>query len=519
METLYGILRLMYTPYMSSLEKKDTARIIKAVRLQYGVKDKPTSKSRKPTINSSPPPNKHTEKVTPPQRKRKWFKRLIFLSLLGALLSGGIFSHKVISAGNKISTAERSVLGQIKDLLFGRGTYLAGEDNGRINILIIAIGGEGHKGENLADTIMVASIDPVNNRAALLSIPRDLYVEMPNKGYRSKINSIHAYAEAEKIDSGPAVLRQSVEEITGLDIHYYARGDFIAFKELVDAVGGINITINRGFYDYWHKISFPAGTEKMNGERALAYVRARYIEGPEGGDFKRAARQQQVLLALRDKGFSIQTAFDFSRLNGILNSLADNIRTNLELWEMKRLYEIGRLIDSSQVSSTVLTSGPKDVLVGDTEILSGLPASILKPRTGNFTEIQNIARHMLNINPSPTTQPELTQTANDTPPSPSPSPVPADIAKPSLEIRNGTNTAGMAKRAADKLAAEGYTVKNIGNAISRNTTTTAIYLVNQDAKENAIPLTEYLQLPLNDTPPPAEPSSTADILLILGQEL
>ena len=207
----------------------------------------------------------------------RWARRIILGVILVGLIGSGVFGYKIIAAGNKISAAERSVLGQLKDLLFNQGTTLAGETEGRINIMLLAIGGEGHKGQNLADTIMVACIRPATNQVALLSIPRDLYVQVPDEQYYTKINAVHSHGESAKRDQGPALLRETVETVTGLPIHYYGRVDFTAFKEIIDAVGGISITIDTTFFDYWHKIAFSSGTEVMDGERAMAFVRARYI--------------------------------------------------------------------------------------------------------------------------------------------------------------------------------------------------------------------------------------------------
>lgn len=472
-------------------------------------------RSLAPSAKAPPPP-------TPPPRekkpaKRSWLVRTLLALILTAAVSSGVFAYKIISASDRISEADRSILGQLKDLFFSSRYTLAGETDGRINILLIAVGGAGHKGEDLADTIMVASLEPQQMRAALLSIPRDLYVQVPGQEFYSKINGVHAFGESLEPGQGPRLLRQVTEDITDLPMHYYIRADFTAFKSIVDAVGGINIANPTTFYDYWHKISFPAGTEKMNGERALAYVRARYIEGAEGGDFKRAARQQQALLALREKIFSVQTAVDFTRANAILNSLSNNIRTDMALWEMKRFYELARLIEPQQVGTHVLTSGVNGVLAGGTEILSGVPASVLRPRTGDYSEIRRIAQNIFQAPPTSTVAP----------PSPTPSATPADTpsptpaapaAKPSLEIRNGTSITGLAKRTSETLAAEGYDIKAVGNAADRTLTTTTVYASSAATESQANEVARLLRAQSSAGLPEDEPKSTADILILLGTD-
>ncbi|MEK7499108.1 MAG: LCP family protein, partial [Patescibacteria group bacterium] len=215
-----------------------------------------------------PPKKKHSTRF-------RTFRLLSLVIFIGGLFMAGVFGYKILAAGNSISTVKQSILGQLSDLLFKSGNELQGEKEGQINILLLAVGGEGHSGENLADTIMVASIQKDTHKVALLSIPRDLYVQVPGQQFYSKINAVHAYGESQKKNNGPELLEKKVEEITGLSIHYFARVDFTAFKKIVEAVGGVNIHIENGFTDYFHKIAFPTGTETMNGDRALAYVRAR----------------------------------------------------------------------------------------------------------------------------------------------------------------------------------------------------------------------------------------------------
>jgi len=515
----------MTSPQPSSAEK----RVLWEVRQRYqmdGPASTPAQRARQHVSTGgggSVPPRSSGGGSPRPRRSkstRHWGRRIIGIFVLLVVLSGGVFGYKILAASNKISTTERSILGQIKDLLFTQGKSLGGEKQDRINILLIAIGGEGHSGENLADTIMLLSLRPSDNTVGLMSIPRDLYVQVPDEDYFTKINAVHAYGEAQKKGSGPALIEKKVEEITGQPIHYFARVDFTAFKQIVDAVGGINITIENSFFDYWHKIAFSAGNETMNGERALAYVRARYIEGPEGGDFKRASRQQQTLLALREKVFSVNTAIDFTKANSILNSLSDNIRTDMELWEMRRFYEIARQVDHSKVNTEVLTTGPKGVLVGSTEVLSGVPASILKTRTGNYDEIHALAADIFShgdgsgaqasVPPQESDEPEPTDT-----PAATPSPA---AALATVEVRNGTTITGLAKEVAATLEDKKYTVTSIGNAAVRTYEKTTVYALKQDDASQAQKIAELLEASADVDLPSGEAESTADVVVILGQD-
>lgn len=497
-------------PSRSSAEKRILLELGRRYNIDRAAPERPAA---------APAPRRRLRPATR-HRRHPWARRITLLALALLVFGGGVFGYKILAAGNRISVADRSLIGQLKDLLLSSGEQLAGESDGRINVLLIAIGGEGHKGENLADTIIVASIKPNSagpSDVALLSIPRDLYVQVPGEDYFTKINAVHAYGESKKADFGPEVLRTKVEEITGLPIHYFVRIDFIAFKHIVDAVGGVTITNENSFFDYWHKIDFQAGTEKMNGERALAYVRARYIEGPEGGDFKRAERQQKVLLALRDKVFSVQTAFDFGAVNSILNSLSDNIRTDMHLWEMKRFYELARTIDQQKVRSVVLSTGPNGLLVGSTEVLGGTPASVLRPRTGDFSEIQQLSKSIFD-----STALENTAATTETTPTPSATPEAeaeaTPLPKPTVEIRNGTNVNGLAAKYKEKLTAEGYEVTAIGNAKNRTTAETTVYALQTTHADGATTIAEFLEAQSDSGLPADEPSTDANVLIILGSD-
>lgn len=461
----------------------------------------------------------------PPRRNRLRTTILLVLTLL--FLVGGLLSAKVLNVGKNVLSPDRSIFAQLTDLLFRGNRTLAGEKENRINILLIAIGGKGHKGENLADTIMVASMRPKEKDVALLSIPRDLYVQIPDASVYTKINAVHAYRENAQRGEGPLLLKQKVEDITGIPLHYYARVDFTAFKQIVDEIGGVDITIKEGFFDYWHKISFPAGTEHMNGERALAYARARYVEGPQGGDFKRAERQQQLLLAIRNKILSVNTAFDLRAVSGILDALGDNVATNFQLWEFKRLFELARDIPREQIRSAVLTTGPKGLLIGGTEILEGKPASILRPRLGleKYDEIRDLAAHIFErtaMSPAPSTDAPAPTAAPATPtPSPSPSSTPASVTteKPTVDVRNGTTVTGYAGRVKAALEGKAFTITDVGNATKRDRTTTIVVDRSGGKKPKSLDaLLDALDVKTAVTFPDAEQESDADFVVFLGTD-
>jgi len=182
---------------------------------------------------------------------------------------------------------------------------------------------------------------------------------------------------------------------------------------------------------------------------------------------------------------------------------------------MKRFYELARLIDPDQVKSVVLTSGPRGVLTGGTEILGGEPASILRPRTNDYSEIQQIAQNIFTA--APTQSANMPPVVEETPPPSQATPTPS-AGKPSLEIRNGTNITGLAKSTSDQLTTQDYDVLAIGNAAKRNHTTTTIYIISDAQAESAKELAATLAASADSGLPEEESPTNADVLIILGSD-
>ena len=204
----------------------------------------------------------------------------------------------------------------------------------RINLLLIGIGGDTHPGEgkDLADALMVVSLKPSTRQVALVSLPRDLYLKMDTFG-EHRLNAAHALG-------GPAYQMQIVSKVTGEPVHAYARIDFRAFEKVIDTLGGIDIHVYRPFYDQLFKDGFASGRQHMNGQRALRYARYRYVENsPEGNDFGRELRQQQVLEAIKEKIAHLPPN-DVLRLVKIARAVGDHTDTNLTATQIADLYSI-----------------------------------------------------------------------------------------------------------------------------------------------------------------------------------
>ena len=232
--------------------------------------------------------------------------------------------------------------------------------DGRINLLLLGIDRRGGEGWAFrTDTIMVVTLDPDTRAAGILSIPRDLQLDIPGYG-QDRINTANVYGSLQgDPDGGPALLEATVEGNFGIPIDGYLMIDFRAFQTIVDTLGGIDVDVPQRLYDtrypdpkpgdpYAYKtIQFEPGLQHMNGSQALEYARSRMSTS----DFDRAKRQQLVLLAIRKRALSLSAIPRWPKLASVA---VDSIRTDLAMDEMLALAVLAARIDMSNLKQVVL---------------------------------------------------------------------------------------------------------------------------------------------------------------------
>lgn len=381
-------------------------------------------------------PNQSVDEIIKPKRKPLKIILIFFVLIVFAVLSWvGIGAYaaisKIITKNNNGTAPFLNFTGDID------ANKLQGEGDGRINILLIGIGGAGHPGGQLADTIMVASIDPQNKKIAFLSIPRDLYVPIEGFGW-DKINTAHSDGvnNEKKTGGGPALMKKTVSTILDLPIHYYIRADFDGFEKLINALGGITVDVKKAISDpyypaedmiHYDPFYIKAGSQNINGATALKFVRSRETTS----DFDRASRQQQTLLAVKSKALSAGVLTNPKKITEIMKIVGDHVRTDLQLSEIERLMTIFKDIDISNVAMKVLDNSADGPLVSVSD-----GGYYLKTKTGNFKEIQNIAHQIFS-------DPYLSK----------------EQAK--LEVLNATGEVGIAKEVKEMLISYGYNVVSI----------------------------------------------------------
>lgn len=297
-----------------------------------------------------------------------------------------------------------------------------------------------------SDTMILFTIDPISKTAGMLSVPRDLWVNIPGFGY-SRINTAYSLGEAYKLPGGgPGMAVKTVEQVIGVPIQYYAQVDFKAFEEAIDAIGGIYLCVPEKIKIDPIGPKPPAvidkGCQTLHGYQILGYVRNRHTPG---GDIDRANRQQQVIMALVDQVFSPQNFPTMvTKAPDIYSEAQAGLRTNLSFTDALKL---GTLL--SQIPTENIKSGVIDysMAVLDSVIVDGKKASILKPfpdqirvlRDEIFTASGALSP-MAAGDPAALMQAEAAQ----------------------VRVLNGTWTEGLAERSANYLLAQGMQVTETG---------------------------------------------------------
>lgn len=302
----------------------------------------------------------------PPQTKsRRGLKIVLALIILAVIGLGGFVLVRATNLADKIFVGNnQSLYGRISDLLSaGSGSKLAGERDGQVNVLLLGIGGPGHDGPYLSDTIILAQLKPEQQKATLTSIPRDYLVN--TQFGQGRINAVFANAFNKNKDwneAGKAAI-EVVEKMSGLNIPYFAVMDFDGFEKTIDLLGGVEVQIDRTFTDYTFPnnsggyipaVTFTEGIEQMNGNRALIFARSRHAAGSEGSDFARGLRQQKIIQAAKTKLVSLNLVADAGKINELFTIVGDHFHTNMTPGEMIRLYTLTKDFGSDNVISLSL---------------------------------------------------------------------------------------------------------------------------------------------------------------------
>lgn len=374
---------------------------------------------------------------------------LLFVSLtVGALAFGGIFM------GRTVYTLVEAVKNPLTLVADPTPPIEQQDKSGCTHVLLLGGGGKEYDdGSELVDSIMVASLCHKPDHLVFTSIPRDLMVKMEDFGYR-KVNTLYILAKHQLGEEHAFDLMiEAAQKITNFPIHYYAYVDFKGFTKIVDSIAGeegLPIDVDPGFIDRefpgpnysYVTVKFEKGLQYLTGQQALQFARSRHgvnITTGEGvaSDFDRSRRQQQVILALKDKAKNILFTGDLTPMINTVNALQESYRTNIPLQDMLSLANLWKKIDQAQTYNVVLKEGPGELLYVPsveerTQFYGG--AWCLLPDGGNFNLIH---QYLARILENPTRA--LQGTVN-------------------VEVLNGTGIPGLAGQVANKVMQKGITV-------------------------------------------------------------
>ena len=351
------------------------------------------------------------------------------------------------------------LLRQITHIISSSEKYIDGEEEDRINFLLLGMGGAGHNGPYLTDTIILASFRPSTKELAAFSLPRDMIVPLTNTRYK-KINHIYTIGQLDEETTGGELMKDVLERTLDLPIHYFAAVDFNGFTELIDAIGGIKVNVETSFTDKefptadykYQEVHFDAGKQKMDGLTALRYARSRHGNNGEGSHFARIKRQQKILLAAKDKLTSFNTLLNPKKITNLFSLFNKYTTTDLEPWEAVKMIHMGKGLNSEDVIFKSIDDRPGNYLKAG---FSEDGAYILQPVTGNFEQIQILVKNIFDFK-------EINK----------------EEAK--IVIQNSTEIPGLALKAFNHLSQMNYNVIRYGNSEIQGKLITSIYKYNDD---------------------------------------
>ncbi|HEX2857771.1 MAG TPA: LCP family protein [Propionibacteriaceae bacterium] len=300
----------------------------------------------------------------------------------------GVAGWLAYSLQHAIDSATNNTGGSLLNALHPQ--KLKGEDTGSVNLLLAgnSFDDKGHQGAGLTDSIMVAHVDVTKKKLTLISVPRDLLVNY--NGSDMKINEV--YVQAGQGSAGLDALGTVVEKVTGLHIDQHMLVGYQALKDAVNAVGGITVDItspdSRGIYDPNTGLQLPNGPQQLTGDQVLQLARARNDPVPgktayglPNGDFDRQANQRKIIAALIAKAKGSAELANPVNLVKIFDTLSANLRTDLTVGQVSRLYQLTKG-STSGITSLSIRGKSGHLLLGDYR--SASLGDVLVPTAGTY---------------------------------------------------------------------------------------------------------------------------------------
>ncbi len=462
---------------------------------------RPISAPPKSSNNSSPaPPSKKRGKgrrgrivqgvnpgsfYKPPRKKESKLKAFLLYTGVSLLVVGIIATFFVITRLNSFVSGISVPRIDPSGILINNSNL-----SGRRNILLLGLDYRPNDTENgtRSDTMILVSVEPGSKTASLVSLPRDLWVEIPGHG-SNRINSAYFFGDLQNPGKGgPPLAKTVVSNLLGVPVDNFVQIDFNGFKQIVNAIGGVNIDVKRPLVDNEYptedfgtrRIYIPAGLQHMDGETALVYARSRHGDS----DLGRNQRQQAVLTAIREQGINLGIIGN----NQLQTALQGAIKTDLQGGDILSLVQMGLGLNKENIHSFAI-----DVNLTRPGFIDG--NDVLIPDKAG---IKNLAAQMMNT--VPITPTPIRETAN-------------------LVILNGTFIQGLASHTQDFLKTRGYTINTVGQALDAGTYAHSLIRVYNGKQKTASELAALMGIPPDKVQFKIAGPPGVDIEIICGEDL
>jgi LCP family protein required for cell wall assembly len=457
-----------------------------------------------------------------PSKQKTQLAKILAIAFVVLALIGAVFAFRIVRDLVKTWSAtdlpgapviEHSDPGALPELpsaedltepLQDAGDPVAEPWDGKSRITMLVMGLDARDWEAgetpRTDSMILATLDPLSGTAGMLSIPRDLWVDIPGFGY-GKINQAYYFGELYNLPGGgPGLAMETVENVLGVPIDYYAQIDFNAFVRMIDEIDGVYLIVPYAMdidpIGEKPPVHLDAGEVTLDGQLTLAYARSRYTDG---GDFDRSARQQQVAIAIRDRILK----FNFlptliTKAPALYKEISEGIHTNLNLQQMLQLFTMAMQIDRDEIRQGVI--GPDAVMFDKSpdglDILIAIPDKIRVVRDEVFANGNTAGPLAVNAadNPNALLQQEQAR----------------------VIIQNGTNEAGLASATADYFRSQGINVIEISSA--DRVYGSSMMVISGSKPYSADWIAKTMGIPVGSIYNRYDPSASMDITIVLGND-
>jgi LCP family protein required for cell wall assembly len=395
---------------------------------------------------------------------KSWSFRVTSIVMILTILSGGLlFTQSYINIHKTLEGNSKTVAALQPNV---NPDLLKGEQSGRVNVLVMGRGGSSNALGDATDTMMLVSIDSIDSSAVIISIPKDLWVNVPNQPpmklsqvwenaeYNYQNKDLYGNTDPNAIAAANKQVDQVVENIIGVPVNYNVIANFDSLKYIVNSVGGITLNVPKEVYDYTLAkenggtgVIAQPGWRTFTGQQALNYLRSKATTS----DASRNARQRAMLEALKQKIETLGLVSTSEKISQLISSLGANVQTDLNIRDANSLYNLAKGVEPSNITSIGLGDTSNNLLMK--QYITGQSVEVPRVAIFNYSAIQTYVRSQL---------PDPYITKENAP----------------ILILNGSTNPSAASLLDTELQSYGYNVVGMGNAPTTNYSHTEVININ-----------------------------------------